>query len=137
MRLITEAGEVAAQLMRRSPNRALKQVSDLALQDAVGRQPDRITHALGFEEFVDLGVGKGCVTSEIETLHRVPVAGDHWLQHYAPAISAMDVTGSQRAPLDIAELIEHEQWVITGAAEVPIVGTAFLARSNDTPGFHA
>ena len=83
LRLITEAGEVAAQLMRRSPNRALEQVSDLALQDAIGRQPDRITHALGFEKLVDLGVGEGRITSEIETLHRVPVAGDHWLQHYA------------------------------------------------------
>ena len=101
LRLIAEGGEVAAQLMRRSSNRALGQVSDFALQDAIGRQPDRISHALGFEEVVDLGVGKGCGTSEIETLHRVPVAGDHWLQHYAPGISAMDVTGSQRAPLDI------------------------------------
>ena len=53
---------------------------------------------------VDLGVGEGRITSEIETLYRVPVAGDHWLQHYAPAISAMDVTGAQSAPLDIAEL---------------------------------
>jgi hypothetical protein len=48
LRLITEAGEVAAQVMRRSPNRALEQVSDLALQDAVSRQADCITHALGF-----------------------------------------------------------------------------------------
>src|SRR5215471_13010919 len=33
LRLIAEAGEVAAQLIRRSPNRALEQVSDLALLD--------------------------------------------------------------------------------------------------------
>ena len=104
--------------MRRSPNRALEQVSDLALQDAVGRQPDRITHALGFEELVDLGFGEGRITSEIETLHRVPVAGDHWLQHYTPAISAMDVTGSQSTPLDIAELVEYEQRVEIGRAHV-------------------
>jgi len=30
------------------------------------------------------------------------------------------------APLDIAELVEHEQRVITGATEVAIVGAAFL-----------
>jgi hypothetical protein len=36
------------------------------------------------------------------------------------------VAGSQRAPLDIAELVEHEQRVITGAAEVAVVGAAFL-----------
>src|SRR6516162_5760165 len=126
LRLRTEAGEVAAQVMHRPPNRALEQVSDLALQDTVGRQADCITHALGFEELVDLGVGEGRITSEIETLHRVPVAGDDWLQHYAPAIGAMDVTGSQSAPLDIAELVEHEQWVIAGTAEMAVVGAAFL-----------
>jgi hypothetical protein len=112
--------------MRRSPNRALEQVSDLALQDAVGRQPDCITHPLGFEELIDLGVGEGRITSEIQPLHDAAVAGDHWLQHYAPAISAMDLTRSQSAPLNIAELVEHEQWVIAGAGEMAVVGAAFL-----------
>jgi hypothetical protein len=36
------------------------------------------------------------------------------------------VAGSQDAALDIAELVEHEQRVITGAAEVAVVGAAFL-----------
>src|SRR5215472_11852064 len=93
LRPIAETGVEAAHLVRRSPNRALEQVSDLALQDAIGPQPDRITHALGFEDLVDLGVGESRITPEIETFHRVPVSGDHWLQHYAPAISAMDVNG--------------------------------------------
>ena len=96
--------------MRRAPNRAVEQVSDLALQDAVGRQADCITHALEFEELVDLGVGEGRIASEIQPLHDAAVAGDDWLQHYTPTISAMDVTGSQSAPLNIAELVEHEQW---------------------------
>jgi hypothetical protein len=43
----------------------------------------------------------------------------------------MGITGSQSAPLDIAELIEHEQRVIAGAAEMPIVGTAFLLTHDD------
>jgi hypothetical protein len=38
----------------------------------------------------------------------------------------MDVTRSQSAPLDIADLVEHEHRVIAGAAEMPIVGAAFL-----------
>src|SRR5205823_2695554 len=50
LRLIAEAGVEAAHLVWRSPDRALKQVSDFVLQDAIGRQPDRITYALGFEE---------------------------------------------------------------------------------------
>ena len=78
---VTEAGEVAGQLMRRPPNRAFKQVCDLALQDAVGRQPDCVTHVLGFEEVVDPGICKGRVSPEIDTLHRALVAGDHRLQH--------------------------------------------------------
>src|SRR5206468_9139211 len=76
LRLIAEAGEVAAHLVRRSPNRALEQVSDPVLQDPVGRPRDRITHTLGFEELVDLGVGEGRVATEIETLQDVPVKGD-------------------------------------------------------------
>src|SRR3954471_20762593 len=37
-RPIAEAGEEAAYFLRRSPNRTLEQVSDLALQDGIGRQ---------------------------------------------------------------------------------------------------
>jgi hypothetical protein len=36
------------------------------------------------------------------------------------------VAGPQRAPLQVAELVEHEQRVIAGAAEVAVVGAAFL-----------
>jgi hypothetical protein len=80
----------------------------------------------GFEELVDLAVGEGRIASEIQPLHDGAVARDHWLQHYTPAISAMDATRSQSAPLNIAELVEHEQWVIAGAAEMAVVGAAFL-----------
>jgi len=38
----------------------------------------------------------------------------------------VNVAGAQGAPLQIAELVEHEQRVIAGAAEVPVVGAAFL-----------
>jgi hypothetical protein len=38
----------------------------------------------------------------------------------------VDVAGSQRAPFHVAELVEHEQWVIARAAEVAVVGAAFL-----------
>src|SRR3954471_13959975 len=59
-------------------------------------------------------------------LHDAPVTSNYRLQHRAPAIGAMDVARPQRAPLDIAELVEHEQRMITGAGKVAIVGTAFL-----------
>src|SRR6516162_6859811 len=69
LRLLAETRVVAPHLMRRSPDRALQRIADAALQDAVGRQPDRVTDALCFEKLVHLGVGEGRVTSGIKTLH--------------------------------------------------------------------
>src|SRR5712691_4415071 len=79
LRLIAEAGVVAAHLIWRSPDWAFEQVSDLVLQDPVGRQPDHVTHAFGFKELVNLGVGEGRVAAEIAPFHLVPVAGTHRL----------------------------------------------------------
>ena len=81
LRPIGEAGVVAVHLVRRPPDRASQQIADPVLQDAVGREPDRVADPLGFEELEDLWVGEDRITSEIETLHCAPVAGDHWLQH--------------------------------------------------------
>src|SRR6266404_157372 len=117
LRLIAEVGEVAAHLVRRSTDRAYEQVSDLVLQDPVGRQPDRVAHTFGFEELVDLRAGKGRITPEIAPLYRVPVAGNHRLQHRAPAIGAVDVTRPECAPLQIAELVENEERMVAGATK--------------------
>src|SRR6516165_8002074 len=126
LRLIAEAGVEAAHLIGRSPNRALEQVPDPALQYAVGRQPDRVADALSFEEFVHLGIGESCVAPEIQTLYDAPVAGNHRLQHRAPAVGTVHIAWPQSAALDIAELVEYEQRVIAGAAEMAVVGAAFL-----------
>src|SRR5215813_13334941 len=106
LRLIAEAGEVAPYLLRRSPGRALHQVGDPVLQDVVGRQPDRISGTLSFEKLVHLGIGEGCVAPEVEAPYGAPVAGDHRLQHRAPAIGTVHVARPQGAPLDIAELVD-------------------------------
>src|SRR4029077_1806009 len=55
---LAKAGEVAAHLVRWSPDRALQQVSDPVLQDAIGREPDRVADALAFEELVYLRGGQ-------------------------------------------------------------------------------
>src|SRR5215469_233522 len=125
LRLIAEAGEVTLHLMRRPPDRALEQVPDLVLKDAVGRQANRVTGALGFEELVHLGIGEGRVAWEIKPLHPVSVADDHWLQRCAPAIGAVHVAASQNAPLDIAKLVEYEQRGDAGEVEMAVVGAAF------------
>jgi hypothetical protein len=51
--------------VQRSTDRTLEELADLVLQDPVSR-PDRITHAFGFEEFVDLWVGESGVAAEIK-----------------------------------------------------------------------
>jgi hypothetical protein len=86
----------------------LQQMSDLVMQDLIGRQTDRVAGTFSFEELVNLGISEGCVTPEIKVLHDAPVAHDHWLQHRAPAIGTMHVAGSQRTSFNIAKLVEHE-----------------------------
>src|SRR4051794_21259896 len=126
LRLIAEAGVIAPYLVGWSPDRSLQQISDLVLPDLVGRKPDRVACTLGFKKLVDLGIGEGCVASEIQMLYDASVAGDHRLQQRAPAISTVDVARPQCASLDVAELVEHKQRMVTGAGKVAVIGAAFL-----------
>src|SRR3954454_21695951 len=108
-------------------------MSDLVLQDTIGRQANRVACTLGFEELINLGIREGCVTPEIQMLHDAPLTRDHWRQQRAPAVGTMDVARSQRAPFDIAELVEHEERVIAGAGEMAVVGAAFLLAIEPAP----
>jgi hypothetical protein len=92
----------------------------------VGWQPDRVPHAFDFEELVDIRIGEGRVASKIQPRPLAPVARYDRFQYSTPAVGAVDIAGSQRAPFHIAELVEHEQRVIAHAAEVAVVGAAFL-----------
>src|SRR5207253_2970489 len=56
---------------------------------------------------------------------RGPVAGDHRLQHRTPTLGGVDVAGPQGAAFEITKLVEHEQRMIAGAAEVPVVSGPF------------
>src|SRR4051812_3901052 len=126
LRLIAETSVIAPYLVRRSSNWSLQQISDLILQDLVGRKPDRVAGTLGFKKLVDLGIGESGVASKIQMLHNAPVTRNHRLQQRAPAVSTVDVARSQHTPFDITELVEHEERVVAGATKVAIVGAAFL-----------
>ena len=71
-------------------------------------------------------MSEGGIPSEVAPQLPIPIPGDNRLQHVAPAVGAMHVAGPQGAPLQVAELIENEKRVIAGAAEVTVVGCAFL-----------
>jgi hypothetical protein len=101
-------------------------VPDPLLQDRVGRQADGIPHALRFQQLVELGLGEGRVATEIENKAPAAIAGDHRRQDGAPIVGAMDVAGPQGAALQIPELVEDEQRMVAGAAEVAVVGRALL-----------
>ncbi len=49
-------------------------------------------------------------------------------------MGAVHVAGAQRATLQVAELVEHEQRVIAGAAEVAVIGRALLLTECRTVG---
>src|SRR3954451_7663216 len=133
LRLIAETGVIASYLVRGSPDGALQQMPDLVLQDRVGRKPDRVAGTLGFKKLIDLGIGESGVASEIQMPHDAPVPCDHRLQHRAPTIGTMHIARPQCASLDVAELIKHEQRVVTGAAEMPVVSAAFLFAVEPAP----
>jgi hypothetical protein len=116
----------AAHLVRRATDRAPEQEADALLQHPVGGQPDRVLDAPSFEELVQLWPGEGGIRAEVQALHLASVARHHRLQHRAPAVGGVHVARPQRAALQVAELVEHEERVVAGAAEVAVVGAALL-----------
>jgi len=101
-------------------------VGDALLQNLVGRKADRVEYALGFEVVVDLRRGEGRVAPEVEPNAARLVAIHDGNQDDTPFVGAVHVAGAKRAPLQVAELVEQEQRVITGAAEVTVIGRALL-----------
>ena len=112
--------------MRRASDRTFEQPGDALLEPGVRGQSDRAVVALSRRQFIDLGVGEGGVGAKIPALSLATIAGDHRFQYVASIGGAVGVTGPQRAPLQVAELVEQEQRVIAGAAEVAVVGDAIL-----------
>ena len=113
-------------MVRRATDGTLEQVGDGLLKDSVCLEADGVLVPFGFEEFVEAGQRKRGIAPEKTPLHLVPVADHDRLQDRAPAIGAVDITGSKHAPLQITELVEHEEWMVAGATEVAVVGSALL-----------
>ena len=112
-------------------------MGDALLQHLVGGKPDGVAEALGFEELVHPGQCKRSITSEVVPARPIPVSSDNGLQHIAPFVGAVHVAVTKDATLQAPELVEQEQRVITGAAEVAVVrGTLLLTVGRADGAIH-
>ena len=75
-RLIAKVRVVPPHLLRRPADRAFQKVGDIALQDCVRRQPDRIAKALGFKEPVNARQGERRIAPEEAPQPLAAIAGD-------------------------------------------------------------
>jgi hypothetical protein len=91
--LVVKAGVGHDRLLGRTADRSRQQMADPPLQHLVGRQPDRVTNALGLQQLVDLWLGERRISAEVQIDTPSAVAGDHRLQHQAPVLGAMDIAG--------------------------------------------
>jgi hypothetical protein len=107
-------------MVRRTANGSREQATDAFLKNLVLWQADRVQEALGFEVFVHLRRGEGGIAPEIQSYLPTLVANDNRLQHALPVIGRVNVAGTQGTPLQITELVEQEQGMVAGAAEVPV-----------------
>ena len=69
-------------MVRRTANGSCEQMCDASLQNLVGRQPDRVQEALGFEVFVHLRRGEGGVAPEIQSYLPTLVRWSHFVGQF-------------------------------------------------------
>jgi len=129
-RLIGEVRVGTPDIEGGAADRALEQIADPLLQDAVGGQPDGVFDPFALKILVDLGIGEAGVGAEIEARELAAIARHDRLQHGVPCIGAVHVAGTQDAALQVAELVKHEQRVVAGALvmAVPDAHLLFAVR---------
>jgi len=125
--LIAEVGIMALDCIRWTSRPARKKMSNTAFQYLVASQSDGIAKFIGFQIIKQVRNGEGSIGTQIFAPHaRPPVALDDGVKYGLPIIGAVNIAGAKRAPLKVAVLVEDKQRMITGAAEMPVPGRAFL-----------
>ncbi len=124
--LIQKTGIPDHRRVRGTPHRSGQHWLDVPQQRIIGRQPDGILETLGFQILIELRVGKGGIGPKIVPQVTTLIACHHRFQHLPPILGAMHITVAQQGLLHIAKLIEAKQRVVAGAAEMSVVGSAFL-----------
>ena len=107
------------------------------LKNLIGGEPDRVFVPLGLQELVDLRVCEGGIGAKEAAHLTVPITRDYRFHNIPPAVGRVNVAGTQSAAFQIAELVEDEQRMVAGAAEVAVVGRVLLiAESRADAGIH-
>ena len=96
------------------------------MEELVGRHPDGIQEAVSLQVFINLWFGEGRIATKVVPILFVLVSLDDRVQNFLPTISAVNITRAQRDAFTIPELIEAEQRMETGTAEMTVVGRPFL-----------
>ena len=112
-----------------TPNRPRQQMADPFLQDLVGVKADRVLEPPGFEIGVDIGIGEGRISAKGAAYRVAPVAGHDGIKHIFPAIGGMHIARTERATLQITELVEYKQLMIAAAAEMAVPDAVLLFLS--------
>jgi len=106
--------------VRRPTHRPCKQLGDLRLEHLIGGQTDRVLKALRLQVLVHVREREGRIAAQEASEGLATIPRDHRVEHLAPAVRAVHIARSERAPFEIAVLVEHEERLIAGAGEVPV-----------------
>ena len=93
-RLIGEVRVGTPDIEGGAADRALEQIADPLLQDAVGGQPDGVFDPFALKILVDLGIGEAGVGAEINARQLAAITGHDRLQQALPSIGAVHVAGT-------------------------------------------
>ena len=106
--------------------RALEQMRNLALQNAIDAYPDGIVISSRFQRFIELRNGEGGIPPKKTLKVILRISLNDRLQDRFPVIGAVHIAGTQSASFKMTKLIENEQGVVAHAVEVPVPSGALL-----------
>ena len=94
----------------------------MLMEELVGRHADGIQEAVFLQVFINLWFGEGRIATKVfpDILALVPL--NDWVQKFFPAVSAVNIAGAEQFAFTITPLVEAEQWMETGTAEMTVVG---------------
>jgi hypothetical protein len=103
---------------------------DFTVQDVVGWQTNGIPDTFRFQEFIDLRVGKGRITSKEARKIPSAVPSYNWFQHRSPVLSTMHIALAEQDELDIAKLSSPQD--AANAGELSLQRSIYHLNSSNS-----